>query len=316
VDKFELKLDQAARAAWMSYVGGITQDDIAQQLGVSRPGVQRLLALARQEGLIKVRIDHPISACMAMASAIRDRFGLDYCDVVPAQADAPEGAADYLAVAAAERVSRLVVRSEPLTLSLGTGRAVRATVEAMSGCDRPQHRFVSLVGNVARDGSSNRYDGVMVFADKTGGERFLMPAPVVADSVEEKEALRGQRLFRAVMEVARQAEAAFIGVGRIDRQATLFQDHFIDQADLQELLRLEAVGELLGWPLDRQGRVIDCSITRRVTSLPLDLLGGQPLVAVAGGRDKAPALLAALRGGWLNGLVTDETAARRITAEM
>lgn len=313
MDKFERKLDQAARAAWMSYVGGITQDEIAQQLGVSRPGVQRLLALARQEGLIKVRIDHPISACMTLAAAIRDRYGLDYCDVVPAEPDAPDGGAYYLAAAGAERLSRLVERSEPLTLSLGTGRSVRATVEAMSRYDRPQHRFVSLVGNVARDGSANRYDGVMVLADKTGGERFLLPTPVVADSVEEKQAMLGQRLFQAITEVARQAEAAFIGVGRIDRQATLFQDHFIDESDLEELLKLKAVGELLGWPMSRDGEVIDCSITRRVTSLPLAMLHEQPLVAIAGGREKGPALLAALRGGWLNGLITDETAARYIT---
>lgn len=312
MDKFERKLEQAARAAWMSYVGGNTQDEIARQLGVSRPGVQRLLALARQEGLVKVHIDHPLSACMAMASAIRDRFGLDYCDVVPAEPDAPDGGAHYLAVAGAERISRLVTRTEPLTLALGTGRAVRATVEAMSRHDRPQHRFVSLVGNVARDGSANRYDGVMVLADKTGGERFLLPAPVVADTVEEKEAMRRQRLFQAILDVVSQAEAGFIGVGRIDRQATLYQDHFIDKGDLEELLRLEAVGELLGWPMNREGEIIDCSITRRVTSLPLEMMGNQPLVALAGGREKGPALLAALRGGWLKGVVTEETAARYV----
>ena len=63
---------------------------------------------------------------------------------------------------------------------------------------------------------------------------------------------------------------------------------------------------------DSDGDVIDCSITRRVTSLPLELLRDQQLVALAGGREKAPAILAALRGGWLKGLVTDETAARFI----
>jgi DNA-binding transcriptional regulator LsrR (DeoR family) len=312
VDKFEVRLDQAARAAWMSFVGGMTQDEIAQQLGVSRPGVQRLLALARQEGLIKVHIDHPVAACMAMSSAIRQRFDLDFCDVVPAEPEAADGAAHYLAVAGAERVSRLVERSEPLTLALGTGRSVRATVEALSRVERPQHRFVSLVGNVARDGSSNRYDGVMVLADKTGGERFLLPAPVVAGSVEEKEAMQQQRLFQAVAEVARQAETAYIGIGKIDRQATLFQDHFISEGELDELLALEAVGELLGWPLNARGEVIDCSTSRRITSLPLEMLAGQPLVALAGGRVKAPAILAALRGGWLKGLVTDEVAARHI----
>ncbi|WP_240454112.1 sugar-binding transcriptional regulator [Halomonas sp. NO4] len=316
MDKFERKLDQAARAAWLSYVGGRTQDEIATQLGVSRPGVQRLLALARQEGLVKVHIDHPLAACMAMGSAIRERFGLDFCDVVPADSEAHDGSAHYLAVAAAERLSRYLERTEPLTLSLGTGRSVRAMVEALSRLDRPQHRFVSLVGNVARDGSANRYDGVMVLADKTGGERFLLPAPVVAGSVEEKEAMLHQRLFQAIAEVAKEAEAAFIGVGRIDRQATLFQDHFISEAELDELLSRQAVGELLGWPLNQNGEVIDCSITRRVTSLPLELFRDQPLVALAGGREKAPAILAALRGGWLKGLITDEAAARRITESL
>lgn len=312
MDKFEVKLDQAARAAWLSYVGGRTQDEIAAQLGVSRPGVQRLLALARQEGLVKVRIDHPIASCMALAEFIQDRFGLAFCDVAPVDASITSSGAAYLAVAAAERLSRYLDRTEPLTLSLSTGRSVRAMVEALSRIDRPQHRFVSLVGNVARDGSANRYDGVMILADKTGGERFLLPAPVVASSVAEKEALRDQRLFQAIVEVAKQAEAAFVGVGRIDRQATLFQDHFISEAELDELLSLEAVGELLGWPMNARGELIDCSPSRRVTSLPLEMLHEQTLVGLAGGRDKGPAILAALRGGWLNGLVTDEHAARYI----
>lgn len=312
MDKFEQRLDQAARAAWLSYVGGRTQDEIASQLGVSRPGVQRLLALARQEGLVKVRVDHPIANCMALAEAIRDHFGLEFCDVAPADAEASDGRARYLAVAAAERLARYLDRSEPLTLSLGTGRSVRATVEALSRIDRPQHRFVSLVGNVARDGSANRYDGVMILADKTGGERYLLPAPVVAGSVAEKEALREQALFQAIVAVARQAEAAFVGVGRIDRQATLFQDHFISEAELEELISGGAVGELLGWPMDAWGELVDCSTSRRVTSLPLEMFREQTLVALAGGRDKGPAILAALRGGWLKGLVTDEHAARYI----
>lgn len=74
MDKFEVKLDQAARAAWMSYVGGMTQDEIACQLGVSMPWGQRLLAPGRQEGLVKVHSDHPISSCMALASTLRDHF--------------------------------------------------------------------------------------------------------------------------------------------------------------------------------------------------------------------------------------------------
>ncbi|MGP9795906.1 sugar-binding transcriptional regulator [Halomonas sp. 86] len=316
MDKFEVKLDQAARAAWMSYVGGLTQDEIASQLGVSRPGVQRLLAFARQEGLVKVHIDHPISSCMTLGHTLREHFGLTFCDVVPAETVSSENATHYLGVAGAERIGKLVERSEPLTLSLGSGRSVRAAVEALDRTERPQHRFVSLVGNVARDGSANRYDAVMLLADKTGGERFLLPAPVVAESIDEKNAMLSQRLFQAIANVARTSEAAFIGVGRIDRQATLFQDHFISERELDELLGLEAVGELLGWPLNSQGEVIDCSITRRVTSLPLEHFGKHLMVAIAGGYDKALGIHAALKGGWLKGLITDEVAARRIVERL
>lgn len=316
MDKFELKLDQAARAAWLSYVGGLTQDEIAGQLGVSRPGVQRLLALARQEGVVKVHIDHPIATCVALGHALAERFELRYCDVVPANADAPEDGARYLAVAGAKRLAQYVERSEPLTLSLGSGRSVRAAVEALDRVERPQHRFVSLIGNVARDGSSNRFDAVMALADKTGGERFLLPAPVVAESVAERQAMLSQRLFKAIADVAAASQAAFIGIGRIDAQATLYQDHFIGDAELDELLRLEAVGELLGWPLDSHGAPIECSLTQRVTSLPLSRFGDQLMVGIAGGRDKAPAILAALRGGWLKGLITDEVAARWILAAL
>lgn len=135
---------------------------------------------------------------------------------------------------------------------------------------------------------------------------------MVAGSVAEKHALLAQPLVRAVSDVAMESEAGFIGIGRIDPQATLFQDHFISEAELAELLDAGAVGELLGWPLNARGELIECPITQRITSLALHRLADQTLVGLAGGRDKAPAILAALRGGWLKGLVTDEQAARYI----
>ncbi|MFC0266497.1 sugar-binding transcriptional regulator [Kushneria aurantia] len=315
MDKHEQKLDQAARAAWLSYVGGRTQDEIAAHLGVSRPGVQRLLALARQEGLVRLEIDHPIAGCMAMSQAIAERFGLEFCDVVPAMpqdSGSEEDVTRLIGQAGAKRLLHYLKGKTSLTLSLGSGRTMRATVEALERIERPQHRFVSLVGNIARDGSANRHDGMMVLADKTGGTRFLLPAPIFAATEAEKEALLSQHLLKVVERVALEAEAGFLGIGRIDRQATLFQNHFISEAERDELLRAGAVGELLGWPLNDRGQLVDTPITQRLTSLPLPRLERQLLIGLAGGSSKGPAVLAALRGGWLGGLVTDETAARYI----
>ena len=77
------RLDDAARAGWLYYVAGNTQDEIAQKLGVSRQTAQRLVAMAVAEKLVKVRLDHPIGRCMDLAEALRERWGLRLAEVVP-----------------------------------------------------------------------------------------------------------------------------------------------------------------------------------------------------------------------------------------
>src|ERR1700761_8498747 len=77
------RLDDAARAGWLYYVAGNTQDEIARKLGVSRQTAQRLVSLAMSERLIKVRLDHPIARCMELAAALRQRYDLTYCEVAP-----------------------------------------------------------------------------------------------------------------------------------------------------------------------------------------------------------------------------------------
>ena len=77
------RLDDAARAGWLYYVAGNTQDEIAAKLRISRQSAQRLVSLAVSEGLVKVRLDHPLAECLELAVRLRERFGLQLCEVVP-----------------------------------------------------------------------------------------------------------------------------------------------------------------------------------------------------------------------------------------
>src|ERR1700732_3710825 len=70
------RLDDAARAGWLYYVAGNTQEEIAAKLGVSRQSAQRLVSLAMSAGLVKVRLDHPIARCLDLGKRLTDRFGL------------------------------------------------------------------------------------------------------------------------------------------------------------------------------------------------------------------------------------------------
>ena len=77
------RLDDAARAGWLYYVAGNTQEEIASKMGISRQSAQRLVSLSVSEGLIKVRLDHPIGHCLDLAERLRTRYALDHCEVVP-----------------------------------------------------------------------------------------------------------------------------------------------------------------------------------------------------------------------------------------
>ena len=77
------RLDDAARAGWLYYVAGKTQDEIARALKISRQSAQRLVSLSVSAGLVKVRIDHPIAACLDLAARLRTRFDIGFAEVVP-----------------------------------------------------------------------------------------------------------------------------------------------------------------------------------------------------------------------------------------
>src|SRR5271167_4063502 len=101
-DNETTRLDDAARAGWLYYVAGNTQDEIARKLGVSRQTAQRLVSLAMSERLIKVRLDHPIARCMELSAALRQRYDLFYCEVAPTDPTSTSAALGIAQLAAAE----------------------------------------------------------------------------------------------------------------------------------------------------------------------------------------------------------------------
>ena len=178
------RLDEAARAGWLYFIAGHTQDEIAKMLQVSRASAQRLVSLCLAERLITFRLEHPIAACMELAARLKDLFHLAYCEVVPTDPAAPLAAAGIAERAA--NILELMLRSEkPTIVALGTGRAVRAAVERVSPIDRPNHQIVSLVGNISADGSASFFDTVGRLADIDAGAP-LSDAAAVPDVVGER----------------------------------------------------------------------------------------------------------------------------------
>ncbi|MBO0661097.1 sugar-binding transcriptional regulator [Jiella sp. MQZ9-1] len=305
------RLDEAARAGWLYYVAGNTQDQIAAKLGISRQAAQRLVSLSVSAGLVRVRIDHPISACLERAELLKQRFGLRHCEVVPTD---PTSASTTLGVAeaCAAEMERHLRRDEPIVIALGTGRTLRAAVEHLPPMSCEQHRIVSLTGNIAPDGSASVYNVIYSMADQVKAPHYPMPLPVVVSTAEERQLLHQQKVVVRTLRLADEATVTFVGVGEISAKAPLVVDGFITPEERDDLVRLGAVGEIVGWVFDTSGTLIDCAFNERVASASIPATSRSDVIAVAMGPAKTPAIRAVATGGLISGLITDEATADRL----
>ena len=307
--------DEAARAGWLYYVAGMTQDQIASELGVSRQRAQRLVSRAMAEGLIQVRLNHRIGACLDLEARLRDSFGLDRIRVAPALG-AGGDPVRAIAPAAAAELERFLRMPDPLVVALGTGRALRGMVDAMVEIDAPQHRLVSLIGNIAPDGSASFFDVVMRIADKVRAPHYPMPVPVISPTPEENAAFHQLGPVQKVVELAKAADVVFVGVGQMSLDAPLLADGFVTRAELDEMQAAGASGEVAGWVFDSEGRYLDLGTNRRTGGVRVAPALSRPSIGIAAGASKVPAIHAALKSRIINGLVTDEPTARALLARL
>jgi DNA-binding transcriptional regulator LsrR (DeoR family) len=305
------RLDDAARAGWLYYIAGNTQDEIARKLGISRQAAQRLVSLSISERLIKVRLDHPLANCLALSDQLKQKFNLETVVVTPADPDSTSNTLG-VAQAAAGELERHLESRHPVIAAVGTGRALRAVAEQVSPMDCPQHKIVSLVGNIGPDGSATVFDVASRIGDRVGAPHYPMPLPVIATTVHERNLFLEQRSLRNVIDLAVHADIAFVGVGTVDDSAALLRDGFVKADEIRALVRAGAAGEITGWVFDQDGKLIDGHTNDRVLSVQLQQPAVRRVIGVCMSLNRLKALTGALKGRLINGLVTNETMAAKL----
>jgi DNA-binding transcriptional regulator LsrR (DeoR family) len=305
------RLDDAARAGWLYYVAGRTQDEIAAAMSISRQSAQRLVSLAVAERLIKVRLDHPIAACLELAEALRKKYGLRHAEVVPSD---PAGSSSTVGIAeaAAAEIERWLKRPDPIIIAIGTGRTLKAAVDQLPPMECLQHRIVSLTGNIGPDGSAAFYNVIFSMADAIKARHFPMPLPVLCSSAEERETLHDQALVRSTLQLGAQADVTFVGIGELGVDGPLCVDGFLGREEMLTLVKNGAAGEICGWVYDRQGQLLGNSINDRVASVPIPSREKSSVIGIALGKKKLAAISGALKGKIINGIITDEATAEQL----
>ncbi|MPZ12430.1 MAG: sugar-binding transcriptional regulator [Kiloniellaceae bacterium] len=303
--------DLAVRAAWLSFAGGLTQEQIAERLGLSRVKVARLIARAHKQGHIKIFVEGPISGCLRLEDRLVERFGLTACMVVPSPSDELLPLS-VLGPAGALILKQIIEREEVRVVGLGHGRTLAAAVQMLPPVSRPEMTFVSLLGSLTRSAATHPFDVITRLADRTGGAGYFMPAPFRCDSEEDRAVFLKQRSLREVFELTGQAEVMVVGVGAVTRDDHMVEAGILSREELQEVLAAGACGEILGLFIGANGRPVDSKVNERSIAVGLEALKHKETIVIAGGHGKARAVRAALHTGVIRHLVTDEATAARI----
>ena len=305
------KLELAARAAWLYFVAGRTQEEISRELRVSRPTAQRLVSSAVSQRLITFRFEHPIASCMDLGERVKERFGLRSCWIAPTDTSNPlslSGVANAIAVI----VEATLSAQSPVIAAFGTGRTLRAGIEQLQPFGGHQHTLVALVGNIAPDGSASRFDVITRLAEISGARAFPIPLPVLAEDAAQRDLLVGLPMVKRVHDLVGIADITLVGIGQMDLEAQQYADGFISYDELLQLLKSGAVGEIVGWGFDEKGQLLDSQVNDRVTSAPIRPDPEKLIVGAALGARKLAPIRAALAGRLVNGLITDEETARAL----
>jgi DNA-binding transcriptional regulator LsrR (DeoR family) len=299
--------DTLVRASRLYYELGETQNAIAEQLGVTRPQVSRLLKRARAEGVVEIRIIDRTSVESPAADALRRAYGLDAVHLAPTIAG-PEDLTRRMVGRLAAEVLRGVLRAGAI-VGIGEGVAVSSTAAALEESATPVAvTVVPLCGGFWTTGLEREpYRRV---ADVLEGQARGLMAPGLVDDAETKRALMAHAGLQAIVELWERLDIALFGIGGPAWTAARVGDEIEDQLEAAE-----AVGEVLVAPFDLDGRFVCDALRDRVIALDARRLGRVPVaIGVASGEAKVRPILGALRAGIVRTLVTDVATAEAVVA--
>ena len=308
----KLPPDLGVRAAWLYYVEELTQADIARALGLSRAKVIRLLAAARESGVVRIQLDARGTDELALERRLARAFRLDEAIVAPSPAR-ESAVATVVGHAAGTWLSGCV--RDGMSVGIGWGSTLHASLKAIRDRSVDRLSVVSLLGGMTHSRAVNPSAVARRVADAFGAECYQLTAPLVVSDPATRDALWKEPGLHDLLGRARKADLALVSVGDLREDATLFREGLLPRSMLRSLAAAGAVGDVLCHFVDADGCVVDHPVNRRVVAVGLEDLRKVPrIVLAAGGRRKAVAIRAALAATGARVLVTDAGAARAMLA--
>ncbi len=290
------------KITWYYYINDMTQQEIAEHLGISRMKVVKALNQAKSDGLIKFTIDQDALEKMDLENALIKKYGLKDILVVPST---PDGLTDNLSKAAAQYIEEKAENDS--FINIGYGETVSKTIKELIYITKKQFSLVTLSGGVSYYMTSI-ISGAHKRSSAVSTPSFhIIPAPLIASSAKIAKTFTEEPAVKNIFKMAALSSLTLIGIGAVNKKATIFKYGIASPNDLTILNMKGAVGDILSQFFDENGNIIDSDLHNKLVGTKLSALEkSKNVVAVAGGTHKIAAMHAALKCDYIDVLITDE----------
>lgn len=301
--------DLMIHVAKLYYIEGLSQEEIAREIHVSRPSVSRMLKACIREGIVQIKIDDVSSFGKELGKRIVDTYGIDTAIVVP-PSYSPEADKEKVGQAAAAYIESLL--SPGMLIGIAWGTTIHSIVKNIKPNSAMKADVIQLLGgarNKTNDTDANMM--AMNLAKALNGDSYILQAPFMVQSKILRDLLMEEPHVKSHFQKIKSTDLAIIGLGSTRPELSAqFRSGHITMEDSEKLIREGAVGDICGSYIDINGHLCNSSLLDRMIAISLDDLKRIPtVIGVAAGEKKADVIVGALRGRYIDVLITDEKAA-------
>jgi DNA-binding transcriptional regulator LsrR (DeoR family) len=295
------------------YIEEQTQTEIAQRLGLSTAKVNRLLQQAREQGYVNITIRTPYQQLFNLENRLKAVFGLQEAIVIPTLAESGTSMLNALGSVAANFLLEHLRDGDVLAITPGT--TVQAVAQSLDASRNYQVVIVPILGASQGQIESDMNYLATNMAERLGGKAFQLHAPAFVDTREQSELLCSMGRVKEILDIARRASVALLGVGTLNAESSRFvQFTAMSAEDLKHIAEVcGGVGEIAAHVFTIDGQPCGQEYADRVIGLTLaEIRNISFRIGVAATAAKALPIYGALRGGYLHALITDEAAACKV----
>lgn len=305
-------MQRVVKVAQMYYQLDYSQQEIAKELGISRPSVSRLLQEAKEKGVVEIKINDINETEQKNAEMIKERFGLKECLIVNAPKNDDFIIKKYLGSKAAEYLSNIVTEGDIIGLTWGT--TIFEVAKNMTPQQVQNVQVVQLNGGVSHSETNTYAAEILNYLGASfNTSPYFLPLPAIVERAEIREMIMSDRHISNLLKLAERSNIALFTVGDRHEDSTFNKAGYFNEKDMQILKDKKAVGDICSRFFAIDGEICSKRLNERTIGIDLHLLGEKETsVLIAGGTKKFKSIVGALNGAYANVLITDNYTAEAL----